>query len=597
MIVEMTKYNFMIYHRELDTFLEELMELGVVHVLPVGTVTDEEAENLTTAIREGEQVVKKFEKRKVQLTPEKPPENWDAFPILSESAQLELEYEDLESKILKYRKEVRQLEPWGEIPHDRIDRLREAGIMTHFFHYPENKFDEEWASDWALEVINRTNNSVYFVIFHPEKHADFPVAYTPLPTEPLATIRARLAECEARQAEINTTLNKYASTYLPYLKEHIVMARDRLHYCMVNRNVQVMDSHKLVVVEGWCPVTREAELQDHLDRNKTAYMTVADNGEEKAPVLLKNNPFARLFEPIGEMFSLPAYTELDLTAFFAPFFLLFFGFCLGDAGYGLVILLAATIARGRIRKKYKPVAILLQLFGISTIVLGFVSGTLFGLELVKVQAFESMRRIFLSQDQLFNAALVIGLVQILFGMGVQVYKKVIFEGWLNGLNKLGWIIMLLSLIDIVMLKMLGMVSMVTVFLGTALIVFFGSPKSGAVKSFGLGLADLYNITGVMGDLLSYIRLFALGVSSAILGLVVNSIALSAKGIPYVGIGIMILILILGHTGNLLLASLSAFVHPMRLTFVEFYKNVGFEGGGKPYEPFERKIKTYREEKT
>jgi V/A-type H+-transporting ATPase subunit I len=119
-------------------------------------------------------------------------------------------------------------------------------------------------------------------------------------------------------------------------------------------------------------------------------------------------------------------------------------------------------------------------------------------------------------------------------------------------------------------------------------VLFGAPKRGWLKSMGFGLADLYNITGVMGDLLSYIRLFALGVSSAILGLVVNSIALSAQGIPYVGIVFTILILVVGHTANLMLASLSAFVHPMRLTFVEFYKNVGFVGGGKPYAPLARK---------
>ena len=134
-------------------------------------------------------------------------------------------------------------------------------------------------------------------------------------------------------------------------------------------------------------------------------------------------------------------------------------------------------------------------------------------------------------------------------------------------------------------------SLTTLILGAVLIVFFGAPEKGWLKSFGSGLADIYNITGVAGDLLSYIRLFALGVSSAILGLVVNEIAFSAQAVPYIGILLTGLILIVGHTANLMLASLSAFVHPMRLTFVEFYKNVGFIGGGKPYQPFARKSKS------
>lgn len=600
MIVPMTKYHFLVHLPEKEAFLESLMELGVVHVVAAGSATTEEAEQLAGAIRDGEAVVKRFEKRDVHLAPEKPPRDWEAFPILTESAALEQELEDLKSRQVQYEKNIRTLEPWGHVPHGRLAALEKAGIHTRFYHYPENKFDASWAVDHALEIINRTDNRIYFMVFFDKPGAEFPVAHVTLPKTPIGELYEQLEQCLNRQHEIEKQLNDYASTYLPYLKEHIVMAKDRHRFMTVRQNVDDLDSHRLTLVEGWCPVTKEEALRKFLDANGFAYTTAGmeRSGEtEKAPVLLKNNRFAQLFEPIGEMFSLPAYSEMDLTAFFAPFFLLFFGFCLGDAGYGVILLLAATITKYRIRKKYKPFATLIQLFGVSTIVLGFFSGTLFGIEMLKSPAFESMRSLFLTQDQLFNAALVIGFVQILFGMGVQVYKKIVFEGWVHGLNKIGWILLLLSLVDIMLLKKLGSVSIGTAIAGAALVIFFGSPKDGALKSFGLGLADLYNVTGVMGDLLSYIRLFALGVSSAILGLVVNNIALSARGIPVIGIVLTILILVIGHTANLMLASLSAFVHPMRLTFVEFYKNVGFEGGGKPYEPFGKKIKNYREEKS
>jgi V/A-type H+-transporting ATPase subunit I len=123
-------------------------------------------------------------------------------------------------------------------------------------------------------------------------------------------------------------------------------------------------------------------------------------------------------------------------------------------------------------------------------------------------------------------------------------------------------------------------------------MFFNSPGKNPFINFGLGLWGVYNmVTGLFGDILSYIRLFALGLSSAILGNVFNSLAFGmAPDIPVVGAIVTILILVAGHSINLFMAALGSLVHPMRLIFVEFYKNSGFIGGGKTYQPFEKKIK-------
>jgi len=149
-------------------------------------------------------------------------------------------------------------------------------------------------------------------------------------------------------------------------------------------------------------------------------------------------------------------------------------------------------------------------------------------------------------------------------------------------------ILLLSLLDIGLLKQLGPVSTYTAWGGVALIVLFSDPSVGLPGRVGKGLWELYGITGFFGDLLSYIRLFALGISSAILGYVVNNIAWQInQGVPYVGPVLFVLFLVVGHGANLLIASLGAFVHPMRLTFVEFYKNAGFKGGGRKYDPLRK----------
>jgi V/A-type H+-transporting ATPase subunit I len=159
-------------------------------------------------------------------------------------------------------------------------------------------------------------------------------------------------------------------------------------------------------------------------------------------------------------------------------------------------------------------------------------------------------------------------------------------------DKAKWLCLRVVFHRIALLKIGGFAGNILLYIGLFLIVFFSDPKASIIGRIGKGLWDLYGITGIFGDVLSYIRLFALGVSSAILGFVINDIAMQilATG-PIIGHILCGIFLILGHSMNIAIASLGSFVHPMRLTFVEFYKNAGFSGGGKKYKPFSNKHKT------
>jgi len=587
MIVPMFKYSFLIYHQDLDVFLKGLMEVGVLHVLNKGAVADDEAEKQWAEIKEAELVLTRFKKRKSDM--HVADRLSQPMPTLHDINQIERDLETAKHYRDTLLTEIKLIEPWGDFQWKSLTELeKKSGIMVRFFEYPERQFNEEWGADYPLEIINRTDGKVYFVVYQHGEHAPLPLVPIAMPDKSLSRLKMNLENELEKIEKLDWLLETYAANYTDVLAENIKQAKDELNLHLSATATTRYADAKLLVLEGWCPKTNQKALAEFVALNNVAYLQQPANVDEHPPVLLKNNRFSKLFEPIGNLFSLPAYSELDLTVFFAPFFLLFFGFCLGDAGYGLVILVAASLLKLRVKGKNRAYLTLAQLFGGSTTIIGFFSGTLFGLEMVKVSAFEAIKGVFLSQDQLFNLALAIGFVQIIFGMVVQLYKQIIFVGWLSALSRLGWIVLLLSLVDIYILTLLPAATAVSVWVGVGLIVLFGAPKQGWLKSIGFGLADLYNITGVMGDLLSYIRLFALGVSSAILGLVVNSIAVSAGSIPYVGIVFTVLILVVGHTANLMLASLSAFVHPMRLTFVEFYKNVGFVGGGKPYHPLARK---------
>ncbi len=297
-----------------------------------------------------------------------------------------------------------------------------------------------------------------------------------------------------------------------------------------------------------------------------------------------------MYEPIGKLFSLPAYQELDLTPFFAPFFMMFFGFCLGDVGYGLVILIGTTIYKLKAKSDIKPILSLAQFLGIGTIIFGTLTGTFFGISLLEVESLGNIRNIMLDSQKTFYLALGIGLFQILFGLIIKAVNSIRMFGWQYALPSIGWFILILCLLDLSVLELATSVTLYLLFVALALIVFWSDPKAGIFGRIGKGIWDLYGITGIFGDVLSYIRLFALGISSAILGFVINTIGLQILGsAPIIGPILFVVFLIIGHLANLLISSLGSFVHPMRLTFVEFYKNAGFIGGGKEYKPFKNKL--------
>jgi V/A-type H+/Na+-transporting ATPase subunit I len=584
MIVPMSKYSMLLYHQDKDRFMEKLMDLGLVHIHGYPTEEDAETEMLALNIREIEEAIRRFKRRKVKLNGDAPTVT-TALPPLEEIADMEraLEHAIHETEALDI--EIKLLEPWGEFDRHALKKLeQQTGLEVKFFQYPFNRFDPQWKKDFALEIINTINGIVYFIIYR-KPGEELPLSPVALPSASLSTLRQERQRYLLMLDSLNKKLDECAANLSNGLHYKLAEAKDQLSLHIAKLKANAAVDKTLWIVEAWCPRSAEKQLNEFLDSERIVFLKAAVPPDEAAPVLLRNNWFTRLFEPIGALFSLPRYSELDLTIFFAPFFLLFFGLCLGDAGYGFVILVTASVLKFKFKSKYRSYLSLAQLFGVATILAGVVSGTLFGVEMAHHDAFRSWSNLFLNQDQLFNLALIIGFVQILFGMIIQVYKQWTFRGFRFALSRIGWIVLLICLVDLYVLKVITPASNILIWPGLALIIFFGAPEKGWLKSFGFGLADLYNITGVLGDLLSYIRLFALGVSSAILGLVVNSMALSARDVPYAGFLLFVIVLVVGHTANLLLSSLSAFVHPMRLTFVEFYKNTGFEGGGKPFIPF------------
>ena len=358
---------------------------------------------------------------------------------------------------------------------------------------------------------------------------------------------------------------------------------------------------KVMLLEGWIPNKIVPEVRQELDQLPCYYAEQEILDEDKIPIKLQNNRFSRLFEPITRMYSLPNYSELDSTPLFAPFFMLFFSLCFGDAGYGLVIFLLATIFKRKVKgQSTKDICSLAQWLGGTTVVVGSLLGTVFGMVMPWANdgsVLGSVRNdYFLNQDNLMLLSVVLGIIQILFAKTVAAVKIQKQRGLKYALSSYAWVIVIFALIMAVALPMAttGIPSYVTyIFYGLAIaaglvVVFYNSPGKNIFLNIGSSLWATYNTaSGLLGDTLSYIRLFAIGLTSGVLGGVFNNLAVSmSEGLP-VGVNwlVMVFILLFGHGLNFGLAIISSLVHPLRLTFVEYYKNSEFEGGGKPYTPF------------
>ena len=162
------------------------------------------------------------------------------------------------------------------------------------------------------------------------------------------------------------------------------------------------------------PTENAPALEHELDKQGYFFQQLEIEDGDKVPIKLRNNKFSKLYEPITKMFSLPNYGELDPTPLFAPFFMLFFGLCFGDGGYGLLVMIACTILKKKVNPDFKPYLTLFQYLGFAALLVGTCTGSFFGVALADIPALSKIKNYFVNSDNLMTFSIVIGLVQIIF---------------------------------------------------------------------------------------------------------------------------------------------------------------------------------------
>ncbi len=591
----MTRYDFMLYHRDVPAFLDSLRELGLVDI----TLKDFEATEEQKAKFELSTSYAQVAKELSSIAP-----SGEKFESLQEAVEAyqraKKRVEEIDSKRHSLNLEREKVKAWGEFDSKAIDELKSQGVVLRFFEIPSKNYRLEWEHIYATSLITHHNGSAYFVIAASGEDITKPLEINAVevaaPVRSASEIELEVEKLLAQEVEQRAVIARAAQS-LDELKDRVVELNEDIDYLKVLGSAESDIDGTIKILEGWSESDRRADIEKFANEADLYYTAEEATAEQNPPIKLKNNFFARLFEPIGAIYMYPRYNELDLTLFFAPFFMIFFGMCLGDAGYG-ILLMGATIAMwNKIPQGYKDFGWLSLFLNFSAVIFGVLSGNVFGIALVSVEAFVEFKEFFLSPNDIFYLSIGLGAIQVFFGILLRTFNRIKRGGsFLYGISNIGWLILIASsataFSGLVPAEVYGTDTIAykaTLYFAVALILLFSVPKK-PFASIGKGLYSFYEtITGVIGDLISYVRLFAIGLAGAIIAQVFNELAVGLSGdIPVVSFIVMAIILFIGHGLNIFISILGAIVHPIRLTFVEFYKNAEFEGGGRLFTPFKRK---------
>ena len=605
MIVKMSKYAFMVYHREYDAFLTTLRELGVVHVKETNSVLDNaelqavlaERKQVSTAIRYCKNL--NSQTKEVTVAPARGLTKAEGLKLVGKLEEMQEKQAQLQAAKVSLEKDIAYMDIWGEFSYANIRRLKKAGFDVTFFSCPTSKYEPKWGEEYNAFLVNNFQSVTYFVtVTKTGTPIDIDAERPKMPDRGLAKLHLAMEQLLDNIKVLNNQLKEYAAEQYNTLVEleKNIQNEFNLSNTLVQTDREAGD--KLMLLEGFVPTEEAPAMEVALEKEGYYFQELDIQDGDRVPIKLKNNKFNRLYEPITKMFSLPNYTEFDPTPLFAPFFMLFFGLCFGDGGYGLLVLLACSFFKRKVNPDFKPYLTLFQYLGLAAIIVGTCTGSFFGIALADVPALSKVKDYFVSSDNLMTFSIVIGLVQIIFGKTVAAFKMKAQKGVKYSIAPFAWVFVITALALAFGLPMLNLQlpeTVKTVFIGIAVIglvvaYLYNSPGKNIFLNFGTGLWNTYNMaSGLLGDTLSYIRLFAIGLTGAILGGVFNQLAVDmTEGMNIVLRAVcMLLILLVGHAINIGLCTISSLVHPLRLIFVEYYKNAEFEGGGKEYRPFKK----------
>lgn len=633
-IVKMDHFNLFAFDSDIDTMMHSLQDFGDIQFNDLSALNtyDEEELNEYEVPREIQDindelsrvtwmldVISSYSTKKSGLAAMKdgiPTYSYEDFKAKGKAFNTDELYDSLvkitdemskkEERVSNLTLERQELYPWRYM-ENRVDELKDGKDLRFVTGYIPFRFYDRFAEsiedlDYTyLEKVSMAGQNNYVLIIYVDEDAEklneifrlnafnrVTLKTDIAPSEQIELIDVEMAqlkdEIEAHGREIAKLSSGLEQLELKY--EYLL--NDKLRVASVGN---FLKTEQIGLIEGYVPSKRSAEFKELIGEvlGNRYYMEIenADVDDVNVPVTLENNTFVSSFENITSMYAMPRYGEIDPTPLLAPFYLIFFGMMIADVGYGLLLLIATAIGMKAFNLSEGMKKNLRFFFYLSfpTIAWGIIYGSFFG-GIIELPVYINLEEDYMT---VMILSMALGALQMFFGLAIKAFMSIRDGHPLDAVyDVLLWYMTLIGLIVFGVATMLGLpgsigkIAMIVAIIGMVGIVLFGGRSS---KSLGGrlagGLYELYGISSYIGDFVSYVRLMALGLSGAFLGSAINMIVGMLSGSGIIGIIAGIVVFIIGQLFNLFLSALSAYVHGLRLTYVEFFGKF-YEGGGRRY---------------
>ena len=609
MIVEMKKVLILGLEKNKNELLEKLRDIGVVHVSGGKTVSSAEAQNARKNISDIEKaisIIEQYEEKNKTVSSKESANNIEN--IVKDILSSQQQKETITNRIVNLRNLSSELEFWGNVDSVILSKVSEylGGFKIAFIQKKDKK---KLLERLDFLTLGENKEGFYIALLGDDLQGDLNVDihYYKASDESLDDVKEKINNLNEQIKGIDENLLSYSS-YANECKDYLVSLKREAEFIDVCDLMNKSDN--IVYLNGYIPVNSIASFKSEAEKISAFGYVVEDvSAQDNPPTMLKNGKFASLISPIISMLALSAgYRERDISFLFTLFFSVFFAFIIGDAAYGIIFMIAGFFLFKK-QKKMTNTSALVILLGFFTLIWGAMTGTWFAstiifntfpfLKMFVVKNLASFPELFgltsqVAQNSMMRLCFSIGAFQLLLACMWNVVSKASNKD-LSLFADIGWFMIITSMYFIILYLLVSnplenvKAIIYSIACGFVLIVLFGSQKPGVKFSSGFkqGLGGMFttflNIISSFGNVMSYIRLFAVGMASVAIGQSFNGIAESMSGGVMMIAGIAVLVL--GHALNLVMGLLSVVVHGVRLNVMEFSNQLGIEWSGYEYHPF------------
>lgn len=589
MIVEMKKITLLLRSRHREDSLKKLRQLGVLHIQHVKAPESEDIQSNEKRIDNLRTITSMYanleEIESLTLT------HHEIEGKIDEIMEFRQEKEALQ-RLLDEKKEThRWFDRWGNVSLTSVRALKDGGVDVRFYMASKHEFKKLQPNEF-FHIANFQQNMYYFAYFSRTGEVLSDLREDPMPLVEITELNDEIRAIESKISSFDEKIMlnaKYSSAINQFYDE----LNKRLTFSRVKSGMG--EDGDIIYLQGYCPEELTESVKKEAERQGWGYVAEKPDTLTEVPTLTHNPRWIRIINPLFNfMGTLPGYDEMDVSSIFLAFFSIFYAIIIGDAGYGLVFLIATFFVSRKHKGGSRDFINLMYLLSFTTIVWGMLSGTWFGSE--EIAQLPILRMFIIdsiysfneeSQGVMMQLSFIIGCIHLSLAHLLVAIRKM--NSW-TAIAEIGWIVIIWSVYFVANFLVLGKeipeITIPLLSIGVIMVLIFANFQKNILKGMLSSLANLpLSVVGAFSDIVSYIRLFAVGLATVIVSSSFNSMAIGS-GIDSVVSGIIAaLILFIGHALNLTLGAMSVLVHGVRLNLLEFSGHVGVQWTGRPYTPF------------